>query len=109
MTLLERIKLKCKEENLTIKALEQMAGFSNATIAKWETQKPSYEKVVIIANCLHVSLNWLILGKETDDLTPEEQKLVDCYRQADDRGKRRIMGTAELERAELASSSSRTG
>ena len=109
MTLFERITQKCKEEGLTIKALEEKAGFSNATIRKWETQKPSYDKVVKIADCLNVSLNWLIMGKEAGELTAEEQKLVDCYRRADDRGKRSIMRTAESESTELESSTSRIG
>lgn len=109
MTLFERVMQKCDEEGLTIKALERKAGFSNATIRKWETQKPSYDKVVKVADCLNVTLNWLITGKEADELSADEQKLVDCYRKADDRGKRSIMRTAESESVELESSASKIG
>ncbi len=109
MSLYERIIQKCNEKGLTIKALERKAGFPNATIRKWENQKPSYDKVAIIADCLNVTLNWLILGKETEDLTPEEKQLVDLYRQADARGKRSILRIAQDEARELESLTSGTG
>lgn len=109
MTLYERITQKCKENGLTIKALETKAGFPNATIRKWEKQKPSYDKVVIIADCLNVTLNWLILGKEEGELTEEEQELINLYRQADARGKRSILRTAQDEARELESLTSGTG
>lgn len=109
MSLYERVVQKCNEKGLTIKALERKAGFPNATIRKWENQKPSYDKVVIVADCLNVTLNWLILGKETEDLTPEEQQLIDLYRQADARGKRSILRLAQDEVQELESSTSGIG
>lgn len=109
MSLYERILQKCNEKGLTIKALERKAGFPNATIRKWENQKPSYDKVVIVADCLNVTLNWLILGKETEDLTPEEQQLIDLYRQADARGRRSILITAKNEAQELTTMSSASG
>lgn len=109
MNLYERIKDKCLIEGITIKNLEEKAGFPNATIGKWEKQKPSYEKVQIIANCLNVSIDWLITGKEAGTLTPEEEKLVNLYRKADSRGKRNIMNAAEQEAREQESYTSKIG
>ncbi len=109
MTLVERIKIKCEENNLTIRKLEQLSGLSNATIRKWETQTPSYDKVVAVAKTLHVSLNWLIFGKESEELSPDEQQLIDLYRHADTRGKRSILKHAEAECTELESSTSMIG
>lgn len=109
MTLIERVKNKAIEQNLNIKNLEQLSGLSNGQIGKWEKQKPSYDKVAAVANTLNVSIDWLITGKEAAELSPEEQKLVDLYRRADERGKRSIMRNAEAESTELESSDSKIG
>ena len=109
MSLYERMKNICNEKGTNFKRLEQELGFGNGTLRKWENQNPSYDKVVAVANKLNVSLNWLILGKESEDLTPEEQQLIDLYRQADERGKRSILRLAQDEARELESSISGTG
>lgn len=108
MPLLERIKSKCIENNTNFKQLEEELGFGNGTIRKWETQKPSYDKVVAVANKLNISLDWLILGKECSDISCAEQKLISLYRQADERGKRNIMRQAEAEISELPSANNQT-
>ena len=109
MSIVERIKEKCKENSTNMSNLERELGFGNGNIRRWETQKPSYDKVLAVANALNVSLDWLITGKEAAELSPEEQKLVDLYRVADTRGKRNIMRSAEAESAELESSDSKIG
>lgn len=109
MNIVDRIKTKCTENGTTIKALEREIGLGNGTITRWNTNIPSYDKVIKVADFLQTSFYWLIFGKEAGDLTPEEKKLVDCYRTADERGKRTILRTAEQESAEPESSGSRTG
>lgn len=109
MGIVERIKAKCKEKGTSMNALEKKLGFGNGNIRRWETQVPGSDKVLAVANTLEVSIDWLLTGKEAADLTPEEQRLVDYYRKADDRGKRSILRAAEAESMELGSSSSRIG
>lgn len=75
--------------------LEKESGLSNGQIGKWKTQKPSYDKVASVANTLNVSLDWLITGKETEDLTQDERKLVDLYRSTNDIGQPLTMKHAE--------------
>lgn len=70
---------------------------------------PSVDKVQIVADMLSVSIDWLVTGKEPDELTLEERKLIDLYRSADDRGKRTIFRTAEAETLEQESSNSKIG
>ena len=70
---------------------------------------PSIDKVQIVADMLQVSIDWLITGKEPDQLSPDEKKLVELYRNADSRGKRTILRTAESESMELESSDSKIG
>jgi transcriptional regulator with XRE-family HTH domain len=109
MEIVERIENKTREIGYSIKKLEQESGLSNGQIGKWKTQKPSYDKIASVAKTLNVSIDWLITGKETDNLTQEEQKLIDYYRKADERGKRNIIRTAEQECQELEYTTSKIG
>lgn len=109
MEIVERIKDLCTAENITIKELERIIQISNGSIRHWNEKTPSVERVLLVADHFNVSLDWLVTGKESGNLTPEEQLLVDHYRRADNRGKRSIMRTAESESAELESSTSKLG
>lgn len=109
MEIVERIKNLCSSENITIKELERIIQISNGSIRHWNEKTPSVERVLLVANHFNVSLDWLVTGKESGNLTPEEKLLVDYYRQADDRGKHYIMRTAEGESAEPESSTSKLG
>lgn len=109
MEIVERIKNLCIAENITIKELERIIQISNGSIRHWNEKTPSVERVLLVADHFNVSLDWLVTGKESGNLTPEEQLLVDHYRRADNRGKRSIMRTAESESTELESSTSKLG
>ncbi|MEQ2541526.1 helix-turn-helix transcriptional regulator [Lachnospiraceae bacterium CLA-AA-H183] len=109
MDIVERIKEKSRQKGTNIATLEKELGIGNGVIRRWNDRKPGAEQVYKIAVCLNTTVEWLLTGKESGNLTPEEQLLVDHYRQADDRGKRNIMKTAENESAELESSASKLG
>lgn len=109
MSIVERIKSRCKEKGTSMNALEKELGFGNGSIRLWDKKEPGSQKVILVAERLDLSLDWLLTGKESENLTPEEQLLVDHYRRADNRGKRSIMRTAESESAELESSTSKLG
>ena len=109
MEIVERIKSLCITENITIKELERIIQISNGSIRHWNEKTPSVERVLLVADYFKVSLDWLVTGKESGNLTPEEQQLIDYYRRADDRGKRSILRTAESESTELESSASKLG
>ena len=108
MEIVERIKSLCITENITIKELERIIQISNGSIRHWNEKTPSVERVLLVADYFKVSLDWLVTGKESGKLTPEEQQLIDYYRK-DDRGKRSILRTAENESTELESSASKLG
>lgn len=95
MEMIDRVKEKIIEEKISIRSLEIKAGLSNGTIKKWEKQKPSYDKVLDIANALNVSVEWLITGKERSDLTPEEKELIRTYRSMNETGKRILLADAK--------------
>lgn len=107
--MVERIKELCKINKITIKSLEKELEIGNGSIAKWTKSKPSVENVLKISQKFNVSLDWLITGKEPEELTLEEKKLVNLYRSADERGKRAIFRTAEAENMEQESSDSMIG
>lgn len=109
MTIVERIKMKCKEKGTSMNALEKELGFGNGSIRLWDKKEPGSQKVILVAERLDLSLDWLLTGKESGNLTPKEQILVDTYRQADDRGKKNIMATVENEKIQLKSSTSKLG
>ena len=109
MSIVERIKEQCKKENTSMNALEKELGFGNGTIRLWDKKEPGSNKVIQVAEKLGVSLDWILTGKEAADLSPEEQKLVELYRRADERGKRTIMRSAEAECREQTSSDSKIG
>lgn len=109
MNIVERIKLKCNEKNKSISSLENESTLGHGTIRRWNEKMPSIDKVQIVADMLQVSIDWLITGKEPDQLSPEEKKLIELYRNADSRGKRAILRTAESENMELESSNSMIG
>ena len=79
----------------------EKSGISNAKLT--ELAEISKNKI------LGKSMEYIIAGKEPEELTPEEQQLIDYYRKADDRGKRSILRTAESESTELESSASKLG
>ncbi len=109
MTILDRIKQKCSENNKSISSLENESILGHGTIRRWNDKMPSVDKVQIVADMLDVSIDWLVTGKEPDELTPEERNLVNLYRAADERGKRAIIRTAEAENLEQESLDSRIG
>lgn len=109
MSIVERIKKSCKENGTSMNALEKELGLGNGTIRLWDTKEPGSNKVIMVAERLGLSLDYILTGKEAGDLTPEEQQLVDLYRQADERGKRSILRLAQDEARELESLISGTG
>ena len=89
--------------------IEKELGIGNGSIAKWTKSKPSVENILKISQKFDVSLDWLVTGKEPEELTQEERNLVNLYRVADERGKRAIIRTAEAETLEQKSSDSKIG
>lgn len=95
MTLVERIKLKCKENHTSMNALEGELGFGNGTLRRWDERTPGADRLLILANRLNTSVDWLLTGKETSDLTLDEKKLVELYRNTNDIGQPLTMKHAE--------------
>lgn len=60
MSLVEKIETLCNTKGLTIAALERAVDLSNGSIRRWETNKPSVDKLAKIADYFNVSVDYLI-------------------------------------------------
>lgn len=56
-------------------SLERELGIGNGCIARWDKNYPSVDKIVLVAEKLNVSTDYLLLGVKTT-LSEEEKKLV---------------------------------
>ena len=95
MSIVERIRNLCKSENTTLAALERELNLSNGSIAKWDKSTPSIEKILLITNRFNVNIDWLVTGKEAAELTPNEQELIELYRNTNDIGQPLITNHAK--------------
>ena len=81
MNIVERIQLKVKEKGTSINALEKEAGISGGIIRRWNERSPQCDKIAPVADCLGVSLDWLVLGREsTASLSKKEEAIIKAYR-----------------------------
>lgn len=77
MSLVEKIKMLCKEQKITVAELERKTGISNGQIRKWDVSTPGIDKLERIADYFDVSVDYL-LGR-TDkkryyDLTEKDER-----------------------------------
>lgn len=72
-------------------ALEKQLNFGNGSIRLWDNKTPGSDKVILVAK----KLDWLLTGKEPEDLTQDEKKLVDLYWNTNDIGQPLTMKHAE--------------
>lgn len=69
MTVLERIKILCRErKNISITTLEQTLGYSNGSLSKAKDIPSS--RIAEIAKFLDISVDYLMTGKEFE-FSPE--------------------------------------
>lgn len=60
MSVVTRIRELAAEKNLTIKDVERLTGISTNTMGRWDTNKPSVEKLTAVADLFGVTLDYLV-------------------------------------------------
>lgn len=60
--LVSRIEALAKEKGLSLNRIERTLGLGNGTIKRWQTQSPRLDKLLLVAQCLDVSLDFLVSG-----------------------------------------------
>ena len=66
-TIKDRVKLLCKENDISMNKLEATLGLSKGYISKLNTSKPNADKLQIISSYFNVSLDYLMNGKDLEN------------------------------------------
>lgn len=96
--LIQQIDTKIKELGLSYSAVEKKLGFGNGAIKRFSTSAPSIEKVILLANFLNVSLDWLVYGNDnsSSNLTEKELEFLNIIRSLNSEDeKSRLIGYIE--------------
>mgnify|MGYP001091974220 CR=1 FL=1 len=75
--LVERLRTAITERGLTFNKVEHDCKLGNGTIKRWEDQSPRLDKLVLVAQYLHVSLDYLVFGSLHSDCSPGGETTVD--------------------------------
>jgi transcriptional regulator with XRE-family HTH domain len=95
----ENLKLILQKKNMTGADLCKQLQISSSNFTYWKTKLPRAEVIIDIAKLLDVSTDFLLTGK-SEHYTLDEVQLINLYRQADYRGKSRILKNAMIEISE---------
>ena len=73
MALYEKIRELAAQRGISIRKLEENLGFANATLRRWDTNKPSIDKIQAVARYFRVSVDYLLDEEEyMKDLSVDE-------------------------------------
>lgn len=59
MGLYEKIKFLADKQKISIRRLEEILGYGNGTIRRWEKQTPGVDKIQKVADYFDVSVDYL--------------------------------------------------
>lgn len=100
-TFLQNLETEMSKKGITYYKISKDLKIPNSTFSVWKTREviPKIDKLATLCQYLDVSADKL-LGlpeKEPPDFTAEEIGLIECYRRADDTGKKMICRICESE------------
>jgi len=75
MSIVARIKKLCEGKNLTLNKLERTLALSKSSVAKWDTNSPSIDKVQKVADYFGVSADYLMGRTPAPNVTEPEQRI----------------------------------
>lgn len=74
--LIDRLEVEVKKKGLTFNRIERECGLGNGTIKRWNDQSPRLDKLVLVAQYVGVSLDYLVFGAlQTEDTSNGEPDL----------------------------------
>ncbi len=68
MDLYKKIKELAIQKHISIRQLEEKLGFANATLRRWDKNKPSIDKIQAVAKFFNVSVDYLLGNEEKKEL-----------------------------------------
>lgn len=85
MNILERISELCKVHNINGTKLGELLGLKKSPMTDWKNGKarPTVEQIEKMCEIFATSADYLIFGNDKSSITPEEQELLEAYRNAD--------------------------
>lgn len=101
MTITERIFLILSQKKITQKDFSKQINVNEKTVSAWKKNNslPPLDKISDISDCLGVSIDYLLTGKEKNspklELKPDEQELLDNFNKLSERSKGRLLEKAE--------------
>ena len=72
--LIQRIEEAAKGKGLTFNRIERDCGLGNGTIKRWSTQSPRLDKLVLVADYIGVSLDYIVHGTLRTDSSPKGEE-----------------------------------
>lgn len=98
MTFSDRLDLLLTEKKETRTHLAEVIGITNQSFSDWKKRGtiPSADIVLKIANYFKVSIDWLINGNETKELSHEDTSFIFKLRQLSEKDKNTVLGLIDL-------------
>ena len=60
----ENIRRLCEAHSITFAELERQTGLGNGVIARWADSNPRVDRLKLVADYFHVTVDFLITGKK---------------------------------------------
>lgn len=96
MIFYDRLHLLCKEKHTTLSAVLKDLGLSTGNTGSWKKgQLPKGDALAAIADYLDTSIDYIIFGEYRDNLTDDEKKFLNLYRQTPERAKYKVLCDVE--------------
>ena len=96
ISLTEQIHELAKQNGTSFSGIEKALHFGNGTIRAWDQSKPSYDKVVAVADFFGVSIDTLVGRASGDYIAEDERQLLALFRSMNAEGRAYLMQTAEM-------------
>ena len=87
MLINERMFEVIEQKKIKMNKLADYLQVSKSVVSTWKNRgtNPPAEYIERICEFLDISIEWLITGKEKENITTEEEKIIKAYRKADNR------------------------
>ena len=92
MMLGTRIKNLAKMHGLSVTEVERMSGVGERQITRWDKNSPSFEKVLAVCDCLHITVEELLEREPVKD-----NRISEKYSALDDHGKKIVSNLLDSE------------
>lgn len=69
--LVQRIESIINSKGITFKHVEEKCGLGNGTIRRWTKQNPRLDKLILVAQYLNVSLDYLVFGNSQSNISSD--------------------------------------